>query len=256
MAVMTAVCAQGVSLQLGSRRVLDEVSISVEPGQVLALLGPSGAGKSTLLRVLLGLARPDSGKVFVRGELASDGPRIHLPPAERRLAVVFQELALWPHLTVAGNLEFVLRMQGWRNTARRERARALLEQVGLWSKASRLPQELSGGERQRVAMARALVASPSAVLFDEPLSHLDVRLKRELLQLLGTLLAACQTAAVYITHDPREAEQVAHAVAVVEEGRAVHHGTFQELRERPSTAFCALLAEELRGSARREVGHI
>jgi iron(III) transport system ATP-binding protein len=221
--------------------------LAVEPGEVLGLLGPSGAGKSTLLRVLLGLVRPDSGRVLVRGELASDGPRIHLPPAERRLAVVFQELAIWPHLTVAGNLEFVLRMQGWGQPARAERVRAMLEQVGLWSKARRFPQELSGGERQRVAMARALVASPSAVLFDEPLSHLDVQLKRELLQLLGALLAATRAAALYITHDPREAEQVADGVVVLEEGRTVHHGTFRELRDEPATRFCALLAEDLRG---------
>lgn len=245
---MTALCAKHVSLQLGTTRVLDDVSLTIESGQVVGLLGPSGAGKSTLLRVLLGLARPDSGQVLVRGELASDGPHLRLPPAERHLAVVFQELALWPHLTVAGNLEFVLRMKGWKKTARQERARALLEQVGLWSKAGRFPQELSGGERQRVAMARALVASPSAVLFDEPLSHLDVQLKRELLQLLGTLLAASQTAALYITHDPREAERVAHAPVVLEEGRMIHRGTFQELCKSPPSAFCALLAEELGGS--------
>lgn len=245
---MTALRAQGVSVRLGSRRVLDDVSIGIEACQVLGLLGPSGAGKSTLLRVLLGLERPERGKVFVRGMLASDGARLHIPPAERQLAVVFQDLALWPHLTVAGNLEFVLQMQGWEKSARPERVRELLEQVGLWSKANRSPQELSGGERQRVAMARALVASPSAVLLDEPLSHLDVQLKRELLQLLGTLLEQRETPALYITHDPREAEQVAHVVAVLEQGRIVHHGPFQQLRECLATPFCAQLVAELGAS--------
>lgn len=254
---MTAlVAAQDVSLQLGSRPVLTDVCLALEPGQVLGLLGPSGAGKSSLLRILLGLTLPDSGSVFVRGQLASSGRRLHIPPAERRLAVVFQELALWPHLTVAGNLQFVLRMQRWDPKMRGERTRELLESVGLWSKAQRFPDELSGGERQRVAMARALVAAPAAVLLDEPLCHLDVQLKRELLALLRTLLSRSTTAALYVTHDVREVEQLAPLSAVLEDGHIVHQGSLQQLRARRPSPFCAALAEELGGGAHQYNGQV
>ena len=250
-----------VTVRLGPRRrgaptppTLDGVSLAVAPGETLALLGPSGSGKSTLVRLLLGLVAPASGAVFLRGRQVA-GPGVGaVLPEERGLAVVFQDLALWPHMTVAGNLRFVLR-QARRRAARRGRPAApddmdaqvdaALTQVGLGAMASRYPRELSGGEQQRVAIARALVARPDVVLFDEPLANLDVALKAELLPLTRELLAASGAAALWVTHAPREAGALGHRVAILEAGRLAQVGTPAQVAGAPSTAFARTVAADL-----------
>ncbi|HHH12173.1 MAG TPA: ATP-binding cassette domain-containing protein [Sorangium sp.] len=234
---MTAVLEMvGVTVTRAQHRVLCGIDLRVEAGQVVALVGPSGSGKSTVLRALLGLVDIDAGSIFIRGQRAN-GPG-HAPMVARRrgLAVVFQDLALWPHLTVANNLRFVL---GTHNMTRADvaaRIGSMLERVGLADKANRYPGELSGGERQRVAIARALVVAPSALLLDEPLSNLDVALRWELMELLDSLRDD-DTAVLYVTHFPLEVARLAHLCVVLEDGRVVQRGTVAALRAHPANEF-------------------
>jgi iron(III) transport system ATP-binding protein len=244
--VVTAILSlEGVAFARGGRRVLDGLSLHIAEGEVVALLGPSGSGKSTVIRLLLGLLAPDRGAVRIRGQVASEGGKVLVPPEARGLAVVFQGLALWPHLTVAGNLRFVLRSKTAPRSEERNRIYEMLGRLGLAGKEDRYPGELSGGEQQRVALARALVTRPSAILLDEPLTHLDVTLKRELLELLRSLLVGGDTAALYVTHDPFEAVQLSERLAVLEQGRIVQEGTSRALRASPATPFVERMLEVL-----------
>src|SRR5262249_11107127 len=188
----------------------------------------------SVLRLVVGLAAPASGRVGLAGEMGSRDGAILRPPEERGVAIVFQDLALWPHLTVRGNLAFGLASQGVPRRARDERVGAMLERVGLSGRAGRHPGELSGGERQRVAIARALVLEPRAVLLDEPLSNLDAALKRELLALFRALLGERGTTAIYVTHDLREAAAVGDRIAVMEAGRVVQAGALAALPDDPA----------------------
>jgi len=231
----SAVELDGVRLCLGRSVVLEQLSLAIPRGELIAVLGPSGSGKTSLLRVILGLASIDDGVVKLDGRLASEPHHIVIPPDQRHVAAVFQDLALWPHLTVYGNLAF-----GLSRLARAERdARitAMLERVGLATKQRCHPGELSGGERQRVAIARALVLEPRVVALDEPLANLDVVLKRDLLALFGALLRERGAAAIYVTHDPWEADALADRMAVLEAGRLTQIGTGNELRASPASPF-------------------
>ncbi len=212
-----------------SSEVLRNLSLEIDQGEILALLGPSGCGKTTLVRLILGLLAPDAGTIRIDGRMVSGPGRILTPPEERGLAVVFQDLALWPHLTVEGNLGFGLAAHRVRRRERRRRIAAMLERVGLEGHARKYPGELSGGERQRVAIARALVLEPRAVLFDEPLTHLDVALRRELLEVFRRLLAERGAAALYVTHDPREAVSLGDRIAVLEHGGITGAGSWADL---------------------------
>lgn len=218
------------------------VSLSVAPGEIVALCGPSGGGKSSLLHVLLGLTAPDRGTVHVGGRPASEAGRILVPPEARNLAMVFQDRALWPHLTVAGNLEFGLAARGVPRAERSARILAALAAVGLADHADVYPARLSGGEQQRVGIARALVLDPVAVLLDEPLANLDVALKEDLLALLGAGLRAAHLAAVFVTHDPREAAAIADRVVLLEGGAVTQDGTLAELADAPATPFARAFA--------------
>ena len=227
------------------RKTLDDVSLHVPAGETLSLLGSSGSGKTTLLRVIAGFIAPELGTVRIGELLASDGGRVVLPPEERGIGMVFQDLALWPHLTVRGNLAFALDGKKVPGPERDRRIAAMLERVGLTGKERRHPGELSGGERQRVAIARTLVADPRAVLLDEPLSNLDVGLKQELIALFRELLRERNTTAVYVTHDPREAQTLAARTAILDGGRIVHLGTLDELRGRDDLPFARSLVAAL-----------
>lgn len=239
-----AVQVEGISVALPAKAILERVTLAVEPGEILGVLGPSGSGKTTLLRVVLGLLAPSTGEVALDGVLASASGRVIVPPERRGLGVVFQDLALWPHLTVAGNLAFGLAARGLSRGERCERVAAMLERVGLAGFGPRRPSELSGGERQRVAIARALVVEPRAVLLDEPLANLDPVRRTELLAVFRTLLRARETAAVYVTHDVRELAGLADQVAVLEEGRIVQEGTLEGLRAAPATPFVRAIFHE------------
>src|SRR5215831_17650993 len=231
-----AIDLEGITLRYSQRRVVDSLSLRVEPGEVLALLGPSGSGKTSVLRIILGFATPESGTVQLSGEVASEAGRLVVLPEERGLAVVFQDLALWPHLSVAGNLAFGLKSRGATPHEREARIQSILGRVGLAGKERSHPGQLSGGERQRVAIARALVG--------EPLSNLDVGLKRELLSVFRDLLKERRTTALYVTHDLREAAALGDRIAVMEQGRIVQEGTLESLRANPSSGFVRTLLDD------------
>jgi len=239
-----AIGIEGVRIRYAGKLVIDELSLSIKPGEVLALLGPSGSGKTSVLRVILGFVTPETGTVRLDGEVASQEGRLLVLPEERGLAVVFQDLALWPHLSVAGNLAFGLNSRGVPRSERNARIRSILGKVGLTGKEHSHPGELSGGERQRVAIARALVLEPRAVLLDEPLSNLDVGLKRELLSIFRALLKERQTTALYVTHDLREAAALGDRIAVMEQGRVVQEGTLDSLRANPASSFVRTLLSD------------
>lgn len=214
--------------RFGSRVVLDNVSLTVPSGSALCLLGPSGTGKSTLLSLTTGLQPPDSGQVHLDGRDITP-----LPPEARNMGMVFQDAALFPHLTVADNVAFGLKMRGISSTDRQRQARAMLERVELADKAEQWPDTLSGGEQQRVALARALVTRPAVLLLDEPFARLDPRLRQDMRRLVHKLRQELGTTTLTVTHDGTEALSDGDAVAVLLDGRLVQAGTPQELYDTP-----------------------
>jgi iron(III) transport system ATP-binding protein len=240
-----AISLEDTWLRRGTADVLAGFSLRLAAGETVALLGPSGSGKTTALRIALGLLAPDRGFVRIGDEIVSEGRRVLVPPERRGLAVVFQDLALWPHFTVAQNLAFGLDTRKTPRSARDSRILAMLERVGLANEASRYPGELSGGERQRVAIARALVVEPRAVLLDEPLANVDVVLRSELLALFRSLFMERLTTAVYVTHEIRDAIALGVRIAVLEQGRVIAQGTAEELADAPPTRFVRALFAEM-----------
>jgi iron(III) transport system ATP-binding protein len=202
------------------------------------LLGPSGSGKTTLLRCLAGIERVSSGSIVLGGRPVA-GPRVHVPPEQRDLSMVFQDYALWPHMTAVENVAFALRRRGLSRASCRARAFSLLSRVGLGSLASRYPNELSGGEQQRVALARALVADTGLILADEPLSNLDADLRERMRVEISSLVREAAATTVYITHDQAEAFALADVVGVLDGGRLVQHGTPEDVYSSPATPFVA-----------------
>ncbi len=224
----------GLSKRYGETRAVDDLSLTLATGETVALLGPSGCGKSTLLRLVAGLEVPDAGT------LTLDGRDITRQPAEQRgFGVVFQDYALFPHLSVAGNVGFALVERRVERSEVAARVARLLEMVGLAGFERRRVDQLSGGQQQRVALARALAHEPRLLLLDEPLSNLDEALREELKDLVATLLDELGTQALYVTHDQREAFSVADRVAVMRAGRLVQVGGRAELLERPRGAWLA-----------------
>lgn len=218
-------------------RAVDGVTFSVEPGQLFALVGPSGCGKTTTLRMIAGFETPDEGEIRLRGE-----PITRLPPYARRVNTVFQNYALFPHLTVRGNVEFGLRRERRRSGAAldmRARVDAVLNMVRMAEKADRRPEQLSGGEKQRVALARSLVLEPDVLLLDEPLSALDPNLRKQVRGELKALQRRTGVAFLMVTHDQEEALSMADRVAVMNAGRLEQTGSPRELYERPRTRFVA-----------------
>jgi thiamine transport system ATP-binding protein len=223
-----------VSVRFGATVAVDGVSLGLGDGQVLAVLGPSGCGKSTLLRVVAGLQPVTSGVVRL------DGTDITGVPAHRRgFALMFQDGQLFPHLTVAGNVGYALRLRRTPRADRDARVSELLDLVGLSGYADRRPATLSGGERQRVALARALAVRPRLLLLDEPLSALDRGLREQLAGELRAVLRAEGTTALFVTHDHEEAFTVADRMAVLRSGRLVQTGTPQEVWRRPADPWTA-----------------
>jgi ABC-type sugar transport system ATPase subunit len=243
-----AIEVRNVSVTLGRVEVLRGVSFDVQHGEVVAVAGPSGSGKSTLLRALLGLTVPRSGSIAIGGQTVSRDGRLIVPPEKRGLAMVFQDLALWPHLSAAGNLEFALRVQGVPRAERTRRVSAVLARIGLADRDRSRPSALSGGERQRVALGRALVQEPRAILLDEPLASLDVLLRAEMLSFLRSMLSDRPCPVVYVTHDGTEAAAVCDRVVVLEGGQIAQAGRLTELVEAPATEFVRAFT----GSIRRE----
>ena len=232
----------------GGNEALRDVSLAVDPGTFLVLLGPSGSGKTTLLRSLAGIERITSGRITIGSRTVADG-KIHVPPDQRDLSMVFQDYALWPHLSARDNVAFALRRRHLPRAECRTRAQEMLGRVGLGALADRYPNELSGGEQQRVALARALIADTGLILCDEPLSNLDADLRERMRVEISALVREAAATTVYITHDQAEAFALADQVGVLEHGRLVQAGTPEEIYTRPATPFVARftgLAGELR----------
>jgi len=215
---LPAIAVHQVCYQFGANRVLNHVNLEVPKGTIIALLGPSGCGKSTLLKLLAGLLHPSSGEIHF-GDTRVAAGRFSLPPEKRSLGMAFQDYALWPHMSVMQNVAFPLQMRGVRGAEQKQRVMATLERVGLADFVARRPAELSGGQQQRVALARAIVAEPQILLFDEPLSNLDRHLRETLCEEMAVLLRQLGTTAVYVTHDPQEAQALAHCVARMAHGQ-------------------------------------
>ena len=233
-----SVRVDGVWKAYGATRAVAGASLEVQPGELFGVLGPSGCGKTTLLRLIAGFERPDRGEVAVGGRVMA-GPGCWRPPERRRIGMVFQDYALFPHLTVERNVAFGL------DRRERTRARASLELVGLQHKAERFPHELSGGERQRVALARALAPEPDVVLLDEPFSSLDASLRSELRREVELILRDAGATAVLVTHDQEEALSLVDRLGVMRDGRIVQVGAPEEVYAHPADRFTASFLGEV-----------
>ncbi len=218
----------------GATVALDRVSLGIAPGEFFALLGPSGSGKTTCLRLIAGFDRPDGGQVLLDGEDVTG-----VPPFDRNVNTVFQDYALFPHMSVAENVAYGLRVRGVKAAERAARAREMLELVRLADHGERRPAQLSGGQKQRVALARALVNRPKVLLLDEPLGALDLKLREEMQAELKGLQQRLGITFVFVTHDQGEALSMADRVAVFSQGRIEQLDTPRRLYTRPRTAFVA-----------------
>jgi len=237
---MTAAGTLEAAVEVPRARFDVRAELRIPAGRTVALLGPNGAGKSTVVRALAGLEPRSRGRVTLDGRtLDGDGRR--LPPEQRAVGVVFQDLLLFPHLSALENAAFPLRARGVPRREARARSARLLERLGVSHRAGAKPAELSGGEAQRVALARALVHEPSLLLLDEPLSALDVRSRGEIRTLLRELLAGFPGVRLLVTHDPVEAMTLADELVLMEEGRVTQVGTPQEIRDAPRTPYAAEL---------------
>jgi len=229
-----AVRFEKVSRRFGEVRAVDEVSLSVGAGEFFSMLGPSGSGKTTCLRLIAGFEQPDSGHIEIFGETAEG-----VPPYRRAVNTVFQDYALFPHMSVGDNVAYGLMVRGVGRSERRRAARDMLDLVKLTGLEERRPAALSGGQRQRVALARALVVRPKVLLLDEPLGALDLKLREQMQVELKALQREVGISFVYVTHDQGEALSMSDRVAVFNQGRIVQTGSPTDIYERPSTRFVA-----------------
>jgi putative spermidine/putrescine transport system ATP-binding protein len=230
----SAVSFQNVSRLFGPVRAVDNVSLDIVQGEFFAMLGPSGSGKTTCLRLIAGFEQPSSGSIAIFGE-ASGG----LPPYKRNVNTVFQDYALFPHMTVGENVAYGLMIKGVSRAEREAKAAAALEMVKLKGYGDRRPGQLSGGQRQRVALARALVNEPKVLLLDEPLGALDLKLREQMQEELKQLQKQLGITFVFVTHDQGEALSMADRVAIFNEGKIVQAGSPTEIYEHPRTRFTA-----------------
>jgi iron(III) transport system ATP-binding protein len=245
------------SYAAGAPRALDDFSLEFPAGKCTVLLGPSGCGKTTVLRSIAGLIVPDAGRIAIGDSLVFDpASGISQPPEKRRLGMVFQSYALWPHLNVAENIGYPLAAAGVPKAEARARTEAMLDWVGLAGMGGRYVHELSGGQQQRVSLGRAVVGNPRAILFDEPLSNLDARLRERMRIELLALRQRTPFTSIYVTHDQIEAMTLGDQVVVMRAGRIEQVGTPEEVYKRPRTGFAAdfmgipnLVAGAVRGIA-------
>ena len=238
---MPGVTVKALTKRYGDVAAVEDLALEVRPGELVALLGPSGCGKTTTLRLVAGFLKPEAGEIWV-GDRCLSSPAAVVPPERRRMAMIFQSYALWPHMTVAQNVAYGLRFK--RELARGERdrrAREMLAVVQLAGYEGRYPGELSGGQQQRVAVARALVVEPEILLLDEPLSNLDANLREEMRFEIRRLHEAFGITTLYVTHDQAEAMVISDRIAVLQHGRVVQLGTADELFHQPRTRFVAEL---------------
>ncbi|MBW6418808.1 ABC transporter ATP-binding protein [Celeribacter sp. PS-C1] len=238
---MTAdVHINAVEHRFNSFTALHRVDLEIAAGEFIVLLGPSGCGKTTLLSIIGGFYTPSEGQVLIGGK-----DMTHVGPKDRPTTTMFQDYALFPHMTLCDNVAFGLRMRGMSKVARSEKAMEMLDMVGLADKAGRKPHELSGGQRQRVALARALAVEPDVLLLDEPLGALDLKLRRQMQDELKAIQRRVGTTFVHVTHDQEEAMAIADRIVVMNHGRIEHCGTPEEVYLTPKTLFSANFMGEM-----------
>ena len=235
---MAEIAFHAVTRRFAETTAVADVSFTVPAGAFFALVGPSGCGKTTVLRLIAGLERPDAGTIALDGQIVAGAGRF-VEPAQRNLGMVFQSYALWPHMTVAGNIGFGLGLRGLSRAEQRARTAEALALVGLEGQAERRPHELSGGQRQRVALARSLAMRPSLILLDEPLANLDAHLRQAMLAEFRRIHRQAGTTFVFVTHDQNEAMALASLVAVMDKGRMQQIAPPQQLFARPASAMVA-----------------
>ena len=237
---MTVITLDRLGKDFGGLPALHEVSLEFPSGSFVVLLGPSGCGKTTTLRMLAGLEEPTRGTISFGDRVVADGDAGASVPAEKRgLGMVFQSYALWPHMSVRSNIDWPLRIARWSAGDRKSRVDEVLAMLGITALADRFPAEISGGQQQRVAIARTIASRPQVLLFDEPLSNLDARLRVDTRAELAQVHRATGGTSVYVTHDQVEALALATHIAVMRDGRVEQFGSPAALLERPATAFVA-----------------
>jgi iron(III) transport system ATP-binding protein len=236
----SALSLENISFQYGSTPTLNGVTLNVRQGEVVALLGDSGSGKTTLLKLVAGLLAPNGGRIGIAGQTAANGERgFCLSPERRQLGMVFQDYALWPHLTVGENISFPLEMQRVGKAEMASRVTEALSRVALQGFEDRKPSQLSGGQQQRVAVARAIISHPALVLFDEPLSNLDRELRQTLALDIADLIREQGLTALYVTHDHAEAFAIADRIVVMRKGEIVQDASPEDLVARPADVAVA-----------------
>ncbi len=252
--IQEGIVVEHVSHSFDGTPVLCDVSLDVRPREIVSLLGPSGCGKTTMLRLIAGLEELQEGRILTDGRVLADG-RINLPPEQRSVSLLFQDFALFPHLSVVENVIFGL--QDWQPSERRTRALHVLNQVGMAEFAEVYPHQLSGGEQQRVALARARGPRPRMMLMDEPFSSLDTGLRRQVREIVLWVLQNSVSITLMVTHDPDEAMFMSDRIAVMEKGRIVQFDTPAELYRAPASPFVlGMFGEVTRLEGRVEAGHI
>jgi iron(III) transport system ATP-binding protein len=235
---LASVELRGLTKRFGSLAVVDDVSLRIDHGQLICLLGPSGCGKTTTLRLIAGFLEPSDGQIHVGDRLVSSKAKT-LPPEQRKMSMIFQSYALWPHMTVAENIVYGLRLRKIDRDTIARKLKAILETTKLEALAQRYPGELSGGQQQRVALARALIVEPETLLLDEPLSNLDANLREEMRFEIRRLHDEYRYTTVYVTHDQSEAMTTADLIAVMNGGRIDQLGSPEEIYQRPQSEFVA-----------------
>jgi len=237
---MSTLNIENLGKVLGGNTILDGLNLTVETGEIVALLGPSGSGKTTLLRCISGLETPDAGRISIDGRPVYDAEtRTNVPPEQRQLGLVFQSYALWPHKTVAQNVAFGLeqRREGKADISRK--VSDVLEQIGLGALGARYPGQLSGGQQQRVSLARAFVTEPVLLLLDEPLSNLDAKLREHARAWLREALKASGKTAIFVTHDQSEAMAISDRVAILRGGKLAQYAPPEQVYDQPNSLFVA-----------------
>ncbi|MGO4108705.1 ABC transporter ATP-binding protein [Paenibacillus sp. YAF4_2] len=233
---MNAIELQGIRVALDGKQVLQDIDLTIKQGDFMTFLGPSGCGKTTLLRTIAGLQHADAGTITISGrEVANGEKRFHMEPSARRLSLVFQSYALWPHMTVFENVAFGLQVRKLAKAEIRRSVEAALDKMRIAELAARYPSELSGGQQQRVAIARAIVTEPDILLLDEPLSNLDAKLRVEMRAELKRLHQELNTTVIYVTHDQHEAMTLSTQVAVFFGGQIVQLDKPRQLYKHPKT---------------------
>jgi iron(III) transport system ATP-binding protein len=235
---LASVELRGLTKRFGSLAVVDHVSLKIDHGQLVCLLGPSGCGKTTTLRLIAGFLEPSDGEIHVGERMVSDKQRT-LPPESRKMSMIFQSYALWPHMTVAENIVYGLRLRRLDRETITKKLAAILATTKLEPLAQRYPGELSGGQQQRVALARALIVEPETLLLDEPLSNLDANLREEMRFEIRRLHDQYRYTTVYVTHDQSEAMTTADLIAVMNAGKIDQLGTPEDIYDRPQSEFVA-----------------